>query len=69
MAHAIELVFKGEATGDLAAKFEGATVRVERGATCLVVDGRDPTAVFGALAQLDALGLELLELHRGAAPR
>ncbi len=58
----VEVSFKGEASSALAEQFDCNAVLVDRGVTRLHVVG-DSAIVLGILAQIDALGLELIAIR------
>jgi hypothetical protein len=59
----VEVSFKGEAVGALAEQFDCLAVIVGRGVTHLQIAG-DAAFVLGILAQVDALGLELISVRQ-----
>jgi hypothetical protein len=58
----VEVSFKGEASSALAEQFDCDVLLVDRGVTRLHVAG-DAAIVLGILAQIDALGLELIAVR------
>jgi hypothetical protein len=58
-----ELSFKGAASETLAGAFEGCDVTTERGVTILRSAVPDQAALQGLIARINALGLELLDVH------
>jgi hypothetical protein len=64
----VEVTFKGEADRSFTDEFDAARAVVERGTTRLYLDGRDPSALYGVLARLAALELELLDVRAGESP-
>lgn len=58
----VEITFKGEAVDELIDLFDGVAAVVDGGVTHLRLDTGDPAALHGVLAQLDAFGLELLDV-------
>jgi hypothetical protein len=58
-----ELSFKGAASDTLAAAFEGCDVTTERGVTIVRSGLPDQAALQGLIARINALGLELLDVH------
>ncbi|MGH9231880.1 MAG: hypothetical protein ACRD0R_00865 [Acidimicrobiales bacterium] len=58
-----ELSFKGAASDTLAAAFEGCDVATERGITIVRSRVPDQAALQGLIARINALGLELLDVH------
>jgi hypothetical protein len=63
-----ELSFKGAATETLAAAFEGCHVATDRGVTVVRSQVPDQAALQGLIARINALGLELLDVHLVAEP-
>ena len=59
----VEISFKGEASAALAEQFDCLAVIAGRGVTRLRVPG-DAAIVLGVLAQIDALGLELIAVSQ-----
>jgi len=64
--HLMEITFKGSASEVLRAEFAevALTVTVSRGITTLLVAVGDSSVLHGILAHIEALGLELLDVHR-----
>jgi hypothetical protein len=58
-----ELSFKGAASDTLAAAFEDCDVTTERGVTIVRRSVPDQAALQGLIARINALGLELLDVH------
>jgi hypothetical protein len=58
-----ELSFKGAASDTLASAFEGCDVTTERGVTTVRSEVPDQGALQGLIARINALGLELLDVH------
>ena len=58
------LTVTGGVDGVLRAAFEDVEVTVDQGVTRLRVVGADASVLYGVLHRIDALGLELLDLHR-----
>jgi hypothetical protein len=63
-----ELSFKGAASETLAAAFEGCHVASDRGVTVVRSQVPDQAALQGLIARINALGLELLDVHLVAEP-
>lgn len=63
-----ELSFKGAASETLAAAFEGCDVTTDRGVTVVRSEVSDQAALQGLIARINALGLELLDVHLVAEP-
>jgi hypothetical protein len=63
-----ELSFKGAASETLAAAFEGCEVATDRGVTVVRSEVADQAALQGLIARINALGLELLDVHLVAEP-
>ncbi|HZA86742.1 MAG TPA: hypothetical protein VE466_07675 [Acidimicrobiales bacterium] len=63
-----ELSFKGAASETLAAAFEGCDVATHRGVTVVRSEVSDQAALQGLIARINALGLELLDVHLVAEP-
>jgi hypothetical protein len=59
-----EIRLRGRAAKKLAAKCDGFTVCVEPVETVLRGPVRDQSALYGILAQIESLGLELVELRK-----
>lgn len=55
---------RGVLSGTLLAAFPGLGSRTDRGDTMLAGALPDQAALYGVLAQIEALGLELLEVRR-----
>lgn len=58
-----ELSFKGAASDALAGAFEGCDVTTDRGVTTVRSGVPDQAALQGLIARVNALGLELLDVH------
>jgi hypothetical protein len=58
-----ELSFKGAASDSLAGAFEGCDVTTDRGVTIVRSGVPDQAALQGLIAKVNALGLELLDVH------
>lgn len=58
-----ELAFKGAASDTLAGAFEGCDVTTGRGVTIVRSGIPDQAALQGLIARINALGLELLDVH------
>ncbi len=58
-----ELSFKGAASETLASAFEGCEVTTDRGVTTVRSRVPDQAALQGLIARINALGLELLDVH------
>jgi hypothetical protein len=63
-----EISFKGAASHTLAAAFPGCEVAVEHGVTTVRSGVPDQARLQGLIARVNALGLELLEVHLVAEP-
>jgi hypothetical protein len=63
-----ELSFKGAASDSLAGAFEGCDVTTARGITIVRSAVPDQAALQGLIARINALGLELLDVHLVADP-
>jgi hypothetical protein len=63
-----ELSFKGVASDTLRAAFEEFEVTTSRGLTLIRCSLPDQAALYGLLDRINALGLELLDVHQVAAP-
>jgi len=63
-----ELSFKGAASDALAGAFEGCDVTTDRGVTIVRSGVPDQAALQGLIARINALGLELLDVHLVADP-
>ena len=63
-----ELSFKGAASETLAAAFQGCHVTTDRGVTVVRSQVPDQAALQGLIARINALGLELLDVHLVAEP-
>ena len=63
-----ELSFKGAASDMLAGAFEGCDVTTQHGVTVVRSEVPDQAALQGLIARINALGLELLEVHLVAEP-
>jgi hypothetical protein len=63
-----ELSFKGAASDTLVAAFEGCHVATNRGVTVVRSQVADQAALQGLIARINALGLELLDVHLVAEP-
>jgi hypothetical protein len=63
-----ELSFKGAASDTLAGAFEGCDVSTDRGVTVVRSELPDQAALQGLIARINALGLELLDVHLVAEP-
>ena len=63
-----ELSFKGAASETLAAAFEGCHVATDRRVTVVRSQVPDQAALQGLIARINALGLELLDVHLVAEP-
>jgi hypothetical protein len=59
-----EISVKGDASELLRAQLDDVAVSVDRSVTRMQVAIRDASALHGILAHIDALGLELLGVHR-----
>jgi hypothetical protein len=59
---------RGQIGGTLLSAFAGLHAEVRHGETMLSGELPDQAALFGVLAQVEALGLELLEVRRPPAP-
>jgi hypothetical protein len=59
-----EIRIRGMLGGTLKEAFPGLTVREDHGETVLTGRLQDQAALHGVLAQIEALGLELLEIRR-----
>jgi hypothetical protein len=64
-----ELSFKGAASDTLASAFEGCEVTTDRGVTTVRSGVPDQAALQGLIARINALGLELLDVHLIAESR
>ena len=60
---------RGVLSDTLLEAFPGLQARTERGETVLTGELADRAALHGVLAQIEALGLELLEIHSKGGPR
>ena len=60
----VEIVVKGEAGDRLESELDGVAVTVTGDVTRLCVLARDASALYGVLDHLEALGFELLAVHR-----
>jgi hypothetical protein len=58
-----ELSFKGAASDTLAGAFEGCDVTTDRGVTTVRRGVPDQAALQGLISRVNALGLELLDVH------
>ena len=58
-----ELSFKGAASDTLAGAFEGCDVTTSRGVTTVRSGVPDQAALQGLISRVNALGLELLDVH------
>jgi hypothetical protein len=58
-----ELSFKGAASDTLAGAFEGCDVTTNRGVTTVRSGVPDQAALQGLIERVNALGLELLDVH------
>lgn len=58
-----ELSFKGAASATLAGAFEGCDLTTDRGVTIVRCGVPDQAALQGLIARINALGLELLDVH------
>jgi hypothetical protein len=58
-----ELSFKGAASTTLAGAFEGCEITRDRGLTTVRSAVPDQAALQGLIARINALGLELLDVH------
>jgi hypothetical protein len=58
-----ELSFKGAASDTLAGAFDGCEITTSHGVTILRREVPDQAALQGLLARVNALGLELLDVH------
>jgi hypothetical protein len=63
-----ELSFKGAASDTLACAFEGCDVSTDRGVTIVRSEVPDQAALQGLIGRINALGLELLDVHLVAVP-
>lgn len=54
----------GEVDRSLRAAFDDVEVTVDHGVTRLQLPGADTSTMYGVLHRIEALGLELLDLHR-----
>jgi len=63
-----ELSFKGTASHTLAAAFAGCDVAADHGVTTVRSGVPDQAGLQGLIARINALGLELLEVHLVAEP-
>ena len=54
----------GEVDRSLRAAFDDVAITVDHGVTRMHVPDADTSALYGVLHRLEALGLELLDLHR-----
>jgi hypothetical protein len=64
-----EILVRGVLSETLLTAFPGMLSRAQDGDTLLVADLRDRSALYGVLSQIEALGLELLEVRRTTASR
>jgi hypothetical protein len=64
-----ELSFKGAASDTLAGAFDGCEVTTGRGTTTVRSGVPDQAALQGLIARVNALGLELLDVHLVAESR
>jgi hypothetical protein len=58
-----ELSFKGAASDTLASAFEECEVTTDRGVTIVRSEVPDQAALQGLIGRINALGLELLDVH------
>ncbi len=58
-----EIVFAGEAVPAIVEAFEGYDTAIGRGRTVIRAERIDQAALHGAIARLQSLGLELLEVR------
>lgn len=63
-----ELSFKGAASTTLASAFEECDVTTDHGVTIVRSEVPDQAALQGLIGRINALGLELLEVHLVAEP-
>jgi hypothetical protein len=63
-ARYVEIVVTGEFADRLETELDDVVVTVAGGVTFVRVVTRDASALYGVLDQLEALGLELLAVHR-----
>jgi hypothetical protein len=63
-----ELSFKGAASESLASAFEGCQVTTDRGITVVRSQLPDQAALQALIARINALGLELFDVHLVAEP-
>jgi hypothetical protein len=66
--HTYELSFKGAASDTLRAAFEEFEVTTSGGLTLIKCSLPDQAALYGLLDRINALGLELLDVHQVDGP-